>query len=54
MEIEEYIGHKIPVEPIKDEFIVSPKPPVKMKRNPPNPNHKKNSQRRPQRQRRSS
>ena len=54
MEIEEYIGHKIPVEPIKDEFIASPKPPVKMKRNPPNPNNRKNTQRRPQRQRRSS
>ena len=54
MEIEEYIGHKIPVEPIKDEFIVSPKPPVKMKRNPPNPNNKNNNnRRRPQRQRRS-
>jgi len=52
MEIEEYIGHKIPVEPIRNEFIVSPKPPVKMKKNPPNPNNKKNSQRRPQRQRR--
>ena len=54
MEIEEYIGHKIPVEPIKNEFIASPKPPVKMKRNPPNPNNRKNTQRRPQRQRRSS
>ncbi len=54
MEIEEYIGHKIPVEPIKDEFIASPKPPVKMKRNPPNPNNKNNNNRRkPQRQRRS-
>ena len=49
MEIEEYIGHKIPVEPIKNEFIASPEPPVKMKKNPPNPNHKKNAQRRPQR-----
>ena len=53
MEIEEYIGHKIPVEPIKNEFIASPKPPVKMKRNPPNPNNKNNNRRRPQRQRRS-
>ena len=56
MEIEEYIGHKIPVEPIKDEFIVSPKPPVKMKRNPPSHNNKNsnnNNRRRPQRQRRS-
>ena len=53
MEIEEYIGHKIPVEPIKNEFIASPKPPVKMKRNPPNPNNKNNNRRRPQKQRRS-
>lgn len=43
MEIEEYIGHKIPVEAITDDMIVSPKPPVKMKKNPPNRNNSKNN-----------
>jgi len=38
MDIETYIKHKIPVEPITSELLVKPKPPVKIerKRRPPN------------------
>lgn len=37
MEIEQYIGHKLPVEAINNEILVSPKPPVKIARKPPRP-----------------
>ena len=33
-EIEEYIGHKIPVQPITGELLVDPKPPLKIARKP--------------------
>ena len=33
-EIEEYIGHKIPVQPITGELLVEPKPPLKIARKP--------------------
>ncbi len=34
-EIEAYIGHSIPVEPVRDEMLVKPKPPVKRPRRKP-------------------
>lgn len=51
MEIEEFIGHKIPVEAITNDMIASPEPAVKLKKNPPNPNNKSKSRHRPPRQR---
>jgi ATP-dependent RNA helicase RhlB len=33
-EIEAYIGHKIPVEPVPDDYVAELKPPVKIKRTP--------------------
>ena len=33
-DIERFIGHKIPVEPIDTEMLVTPKPPVRMERRP--------------------
>lgn len=53
MEIEEYIGHKIPVEPIRNDLLASPEPPIKVKRKQPDRNNKNrnNRQRRPQRSR---
>ncbi len=41
MEIEAYIGHKIPIDAISNELLASPKPPIKLKKNPPNRNNTK-------------
>ena len=43
-EIEEYIGHKIPVEQITAELLVTPKPPAKIERHV-KPHHHKSNQR---------
>lgn len=43
MEIEQYIGHKLPVEAISNEMLVTPKPPVKIERKKPRPGDKRRS-----------
>jgi ATP-dependent RNA helicase RhlB len=45
MDIEEYIGHKIPTEPVTDELLVTPKPAVKLQRKRPAHGHNKGSAR---------
>lgn len=41
MEIEQFIGHKLPVEGISNNMLVTPKPPVKIERKPPRPGGKR-------------
>ena len=48
MEIEEYIGHKIPVENVSDDLLVVPKPRIKLER-PPQNKHRSQGKHRPQR-----
>ena len=50
MEIEAYIGHKIPVETISDDLLVTPKPAVRLKQNSPSRQNK--NRQRPQSQNR--
>jgi ATP-dependent RNA helicase RhlB len=45
MEIEDYIGHKLPQENITNDLLVKPEPPVKVERRP-RPDHKRNSAKR--------
>ncbi len=42
-DIEEYIGHKIPVEAISADLLIKPEPQAKISRPPPQKHHKKNN-----------